>query len=257
MLNMNNTLIYTALSLLVAFMLSFALTVHFWVYAGIVAISLSLFVYGSATVCSGFYLPVLCSGRTREKLIALSFDDGPDPSVTPALLDVMMEHKIQAAFFCIGSKVQANQELLKRMDVEGHLIGNHSYSHHYWFDLFSMKKMKIELQKTQDAIFQATGKRTYLFRPPYGVTNPNLARAAGSLGYIAVGWSLKSRDTVLREKESLLERLKRKIRPGDILLFHDTSEHMEIIIKDLIEWSIRNKYRIVRLDQILHIKAYE
>lgn len=257
MLNMNKTLMYTVLSLLLAFLLSFAVTVPFWVYAAILALSLSLFVYGSASVCSGFYLQVLCAGNKREKRIALTFDDGPHPEVTPAVLDIMKEHQIQAAFFCIGGNIAANQELLKRMDAEGHLIGNHSYSHDYWFDLFSAKRMETELEHTRDAIFQSTGRRARLFRPPYGVTNPNLARAVGMLGYTAVGWSLRSKDTVIREEKSLLDRIKRRIRPGDIILLHDTSPHMVNVLKELVSWLDHNRYQIVRLDQLLNIRAYD
>jgi peptidoglycan/xylan/chitin deacetylase (PgdA/CDA1 family) len=257
MLNMKTTLMYTALSLLVAFLLSFALKVPFWVYAGIIAISLSCFVYGSASVCSGFYLQVLCKSGSGEKAISLSFDDGPDPVITPLVLDVMMKHKIQATFFCIGSKIAANRKVVSRMVEDGHLIGNHSYSHHHWFDLFSFGKMKSELENTQDAIFQVTGKKTKLFRPPYGVTNPTLARVVWSLGYTAVGWSLRSRDTVIREEKVLSERLKKKVRPGDIVLLHDTSEHMIHALKDLIDWANLNHYQIVRLDQLLNIKAYD
>lgn len=248
---------YTAVSLLLAFLASFALTVHCWVYAGIIGISSSFFIYGSATVCSGFYLQVLCAGKTRDRLIALSFDDGPDPQLTPVILDILKERNIQAAFFCVGSKVEANHDLADRINTEGHLLGNHSYSHHYWFDLFSVKKMKSELEKTRDIIFQATGRRVRLFRPPYGVTNPNLARAVGTLGFTAIGWSLRSKDTVIREEKSLLERLKKRISPGDVILLHDTSVQMAAVLEELIDWVSQNHFRIVRLDHMLNIRAYD
>ena len=117
--------------------------------------------------------------------------------------------------------------------------------------------MKRELEITRDIIFQVTGKKPKLFRPPFGVTNPTVARVVRLLGYTAIGWRLKSRDTVIRDEKVLLERLKKKLRPGDIVLFHDTSDHTVNVLTDFIQWTELNNYRIVRLDQLLNIKAYE
>ena len=94
----------------------------------VIIYSLVLF-YGSAYVGSNFYLEVVCAGNTNEKEIAISFDDGPLEDYTSSILATLKQHDVKATFFCIGKRAEANKELLKRVFDEGHIIGNHSYSH--------------------------------------------------------------------------------------------------------------------------------
>ena len=98
--------------------------------------------------------------------------------------------------FCIGNNVASNSELLREIDKRGHLIGNHSWSHERWFDLYPSEKMKEEIEKTNKAIFETIGKKTRLFRPPYGVTNPSLKKALKSFDFYNIGWNIRSFDTI-------------------------------------------------------------
>ena len=136
--------------------------------------------WGSRDIHSDFYLKSICKGNRDKREVALTFDDGPDAQVTPMILDVLKEHNIKATFFIIGSKAEMNPELLKRIDKEGHIIGGHSYSHHFFFDFFSSSKMIREMKKTENMIHSIIGKKICLFRPPYGVTNPPLAKSIQS-----------------------------------------------------------------------------
>ena len=103
----------------------------------------------------------ICSGATDQKEIALTFDDGPDPQLTPQVLEVLAEFDAKGTFFCIGSKVAASPELLQHMDSEGHLLGNHTFSHSHFFDFFPAAKVKAELARTNDQIQQTLGKSSF------------------------------------------------------------------------------------------------
>lgn len=247
---------YTIVCLMIVFLVSFIRSVPVWLYAGILLVALLFFIYGSASIQSGFYLRVLCAAKTHKRVVAISFDDGPHHDITPAVLDVLMQNDVKAVFFCIGKKISANSDTVKRMHAEGHIIGNHSYSHHHFFDLFSLKKMQHEMKQTDDLLFRTIGEKPKLFRPPYGVTNPTIARLVNLLGYTAIGWRLKSRDTVIKDEKVLSERLRKKLRPGDIILFHDTGIHVVNVLRDFISYAKENNYDIVRVDHLLNIKAY-
>ena len=124
------------------------------------------------------------------------------------------------------------------------------------FDLFSSKKMLADLRMTDLAVHEATGLTPKLFRPPYGVTNPNLAKAIVKGSYIPVGWNIRSMDTVIKDEQKLLNKMTGSIKPGAILLFHDTSKTTLAILPDLIKHIHSKGYEIVRLDKMLNVKAY-
>ena len=107
----------------------------------------------------------------------MTFDDGPLPGKTEQILRILREHQAPTAFFCIGNRMEKNPELVKQTHAEGHIIGNHSFSHSSTFDLLSTQKMSGELNAADVAVCDILGFKPRLFRPPYGVTNPNLARA--------------------------------------------------------------------------------
>jgi peptidoglycan/xylan/chitin deacetylase (PgdA/CDA1 family) len=256
MLNFRNTNIF--FSALLVFVLAVHLTkgVPFIVYPFlIVAYSLVIF-YGCYFVDSNFFLPVICSADTSKKEIAISFDDGPAQNFTPETLQVLKEHQVAAAFFCIGNRVPGNEDLLTMIHEQGHVIGNHSHSHHFWFDLFPAKKMMADL-KQMDATTQAViGLTPKLFRPPYGVTNPNLKQAIIRGGYTPVGWSVRSMDTRQSDPAKLLSKMKQQLKPGAVYLFHDTSKATLDMLPKFITWVKSQGYEIVRLDKMLNLNAY-
>ncbi len=256
MLNFRNTNIFFIILLVFVVWVHISNGLPFFVYPVLLlAYSLVVF-YGCYFVDSDFFLPVICSAKTNGKEIAISFDDGPDSSFTPQTLQVLHEHSVKAAFFCIGKKIEGNEIIIQQIHEQGHLVGNHSYSHHFWFDMFSSKKMLADLKAMDSVMESVTGLKPILFRPPYGVTNPNLKKAIIMGGYTPVGWSVRSLDTIAGNEIRLLKKMQASIKPGAVFLFHDTSRIMLSVLPDFIRWVKENGYEIVRLDKMLHLKPY-
>jgi peptidoglycan/xylan/chitin deacetylase (PgdA/CDA1 family) len=211
-------------------------------------IYLLLLVFGSVFVCSDFYVEAFCSAGTDEKIIALTFDDGPHPEITPRVLDMLLKHEIQAMFFVIGSNITDNQLIMERMVREGHVVGNHSFSHSTLFDLWSNRQMSEDIKKAENIIALATGKRPQWFRPPFGVTNPTVAVATHKMGLKVMGWSIRSLDTSIKNVEKIFNRIKKRWRPGGIILLHDTNERVVDVLEMTIVYAKKQGYKFVRAD---------
>lgn len=256
MLNFRNTNIFfiTLLILLTGYDLQHR--VPFFLYVILILAYISILVYGSYFIAAGFYFKSVCAANTVKKEIAISFDDGPADEFTPGILKILKEQQVQAAFFCIGNRIAGREALLRQMHEEGHVIGNHSYSHHPWFDLFAAGKMSADLKMTDRLMEDTLGLRPRLFRPPYGVTNPNLKKAVMRGRYTSVGWSIRSMDTVIKDEQRLLHKVMRSVKPGAIVLFHDTSRATFGILPGFIRELRAGGYEIVRLDKMLKLDPY-
>ncbi|PLX13194.1 MAG: hypothetical protein C0598_04210 [Marinilabiliales bacterium] len=220
------------------------------------AFYISLLILGSASIRFNFYLKSLKRAAIPGKIVALSFDDGPDENTTHKVLEILDFYNMKAGFFCVGSKIEKSPEIVKTIYNKGHVVGNHSYSHSKIFDLRSTKNMIAEIEKTNELIENTIGKKPKLFRPPFGVTNPLLAKAIRQTGVISLGWSLRSWDTN-GKIEKVVSRLKRKVHAGDIILFHDNRETTPEILARFLPYLIDNGYQVVPLDKLLKINAYE
>lgn len=228
-----------------------------WFYVSLFLIFFGLSFLMAFSLRSGYHYPVICRGNSTEKSLSLTFDDGPDPVYTPVVLDVLKKHEVTATFFLIGSKLKGNEEQVKRMQEEGHLLGAHSWSHAYCFDFFPGRKIKKEFLRSNDLLREITGKTPLWFRPPYGVINPMVVKGLKNVYPHVIGWSLRSLDTVKKNPGKVLDKLVKNLHPGAIILLHDrtnfTQNHLETLITDIQ----RNGYQIVPLDQLLNIPAYE
>jgi peptidoglycan/xylan/chitin deacetylase (PgdA/CDA1 family) len=225
-------------------------------YRWLLLIYVSVIFCGSYFIRMGFFLKSICSVKTNEKWVALSFDDGPAAS-TRYILDILKDNEAEAAFFLIGKKITGNEDLIKRMVQEGHIIGNHSFSHHPFFDLFGSGKMLNDMIEMNQLVKNITSLSPKFFRPPYGVTNPNLKKAVLSGGFISIGWSIRSYDTVIKNRHHLLNKILSALKPGAILLLHDTSETTVAILPELLK-AIRQKgFQIVRLDKMVNLNPYD
>ena len=245
-------LYFTALYVLFRFT-----SIHYLVFLGAFLVYLVVMIYGSFYIGSNFYLKPIRSGKTEEKKIALTFDDGPDETITPVIIETLGNYNIKAAFFCVGKKIASNPEILKSLDEQGHLIGNHTCSHSVWFDFYSAKRMMIELQETEQIIQQTINRKVRFFRPPYGVTNPSLAKAVKRCNYTTIGWNIRSLDTPKRKKtKRIVSRVIRKMKPGSIILLHDKHPNIGTVLEKLIEHVHETGYEIVRLDELIKEKAY-
>src|SRR5690606_16893728 len=138
-------------------------------------------------------------------------------------------------FFVIGKNCQENAELLIKLRDEGHLIGNHSFSHTNNLGWASTQKIVEEIIQTNRVIEEITGQKTSWYRPPFGITNQNIARAIERTGMKSVGWTIRSFDTVIHDDEKLLDRTKSRINTkGHILLMHDTCEQTATALEAII-----------------------
>ena len=153
--------------------------------------------------------------------VSLTIDDGPNPEVTPAVLDLLDAAGARATFFCIAEHAQAHPQLCREIMRRGHSVQNHSHRHSHTFSLLGLRGIKRELTRAQDALAQITGQRPRFFRAPAGLRNPFLAPVLHELGLELVSWTRRGFDTVKRDPADVLARLTRGLRAGDILLLHD------------------------------------
>ena len=171
------------------------------------------------------------------KIVYLTFDDGPTPSITPKILDILKEHNVKATFFVIGKKVKENPEIVKRAYNEGHFIGNHTYSHNNSILYKNSEKFISEIEKTDLEIGKAIGidnYHSYLFRFPngfmsnmYKTEKDNYAKILSNMGYSYIDWNALNKDSERKyTNKQLLENLKQSIKNKNILviLMHDTKD---------------------------------
>ena len=163
-------------------------------------------------------LPAHAAAR-RE--IAITIDDGPDPAVTPAVLDLLDAHGAKATFFCIGAEARAHPALCREIVRRGHSVQNHSDRHSRRFSLLGPKAMAREIAAAQASLADITGEAPRFFRAPAGLRNPFLAPVLQRLDLQLVSWTRRGFDTVRREPTDVLARLARGLAAGDILLAHD------------------------------------
>lgn len=180
------------------------------------------------------------------KQVALTFDDGPAAD-TEAILNSLQAEKVKAVFFIIGKNIAGNENLIRRMKAEGHVIGNHSYFHGFNFDWQSAKKMQEEIEATNTALENITGEKPVLFRPPYGVTNPNLGKAIRGTGMKSIGWNLRSMDTVAKDETTLRNKIIAGIKPGSIVLLHDRCSITAHMLPSLIREIKKRGYTFATL----------
>lgn len=187
---------------------------------------------GAYFIGLNFHLKSINSLNTTKKKVLLSFDDGPNAN-TLKVLEVLKKHNANAVFFVIGKNIQENEDVITQIVEEGHLIGNHSFSHHYWIDVWSTKKVTEDFDKCQQLI-EKYQPNTKLFRPPYGVTNPNIAKAVKKLNLQSIGWNVRSYDTSIKDIEKINQRIISKLKPGAIILLHDRLDFMPELLERLL-----------------------
>ena len=256
MLNFRNTNIFfiALLAILIGVHVKYGLPLY--IYPLVLVIYSLIVFYGCYFVGSNFFINIICSANTNQKEIAISFDDGPATNHTPEILQLLKQANIKATFFCIGNRIAGNENILQQIKEDGHIIGNHSYSHHFWFDMFSSKKMLDDLRLMGEELKRVTGLQPKLFRPPYGVTNPNLKKAIIAGDYTPVGWSVRSMDTVVKDENKLLDKINKALKPGAVFLFHDTSTTTLNVLPAFIKEVKNRGYHIVPLDKLLHLTPY-
>lgn len=246
-----------------------------------IVLSITVFmVWASASIRSGVYVRAFCREKTDRKVVYLTFDDGPHPPETERVLDVLRERGARATFFLIGSKVSGNEAVLRRMLEEGHALGLHTYSHAGTFPLLSFDKMLADVNEGKRAVESVAGKKISLFRPPFGVTNPTIAKVIRTLGLQTVGWDVRSFDTMFCKssehsceqsghsckqsehsckqsgyscKQSghdwyvpVVERIMKQVRPGSVILLHDRLDGASELLSLLLDSLAASGYEFTR-----------
>ena len=213
--------------------------------------------FGSARISSNYHIKTFCSNPLEtEKKIALTFDDGPS-IYTLEVLNLLKKYNAKATFFCIGKNIEVHPEILQKVIEEGHLVGNHSYSHSKFFDFYNAKKITEELRKTDELLEKFTSKKINFFRPPYGVTTPSIRRALKVTQHKTIGWNIRSLDGGTTNVELILNRIKKRVSPGGIVLLHDTGEHSVLVLEQFLQFLQQNNYQVVSIEELLNLKAYE
>ena len=177
--------------------------------AAAVGLAAGGFAYASLWPGSRIFGEALVAPR-RARELALTFDDGPNPACTPLLLDLLAEHGIPATFFVLGDRAQAQPQLLRRMVAEGHVIGNHSWSHPN-LALSSNAKIRTQLTETRTTLEQITGVPVKFFRPPFGARRPATLAIARDLGMTPVLWNAMTGDWKEPSGEKIAAKLAAKI----------------------------------------------
>lgn len=246
-----------------------------------IVLSITVFmVWASASIRSGVYVRAFCREKTYRKVVYLTFDDGPHPPETERVLDVLRERGARATFFLIGSKVSGNEAVLRRMLEEGHALGLHTYSHAGTFPLLSFDKMLADVNEGKRAVESVAGKKISLFRPPFGVTNPTIAKVVRTLRLQTVGWNVRSFDTMFCKssehsckssehsceqseysckqsehscKQSghdwyvpVVERIMKQVRPGSVILLHDRLDGASELLALLLDSLAASGYDFTR-----------
>jgi len=158
---------------------------------------------------------------TSRGEVALSIDDGPEPAVTPHVLNLLDEYRVKATFFCVGRRVEECEELAREIAHRGHAIENHSYRHLNYFSLLGPRALAYEIERAQEAIGAVTGRRPLFFRAPAGLRSPLLDPILKRLDLLLASWTRRGFDSVNGDPESVFARLASGLAAGDILLLHD------------------------------------
>ncbi len=229
-----------------------------WLIVIAIVIFMLFMFWASADIGSNIYLRALCRSKTSEKIVALTFDDGPHAEMTPRVLDLLKKNDVKATFFLIGRNAEQSPELVRRMVDEGHIVANHTFSHQGVFPLSSAATVADELRRCNDTLYNIIGRRPKLFRPPFGVTNPIIGGVVNDMKFRTIGWSIRSLDTVeSRSRTSVCRKVLNSLRPGAVILLHDRCANSPELLEMLIS-GIRNKgYRVVPITEMFNIDAYE
>ncbi len=188
-----------------------------------------------------------------QKMIALTFDDGPHPSYTERILEILRDNEINATFFVIGENAEKHPELIRRITEDGHEIGNHTFDHK------PLRKkaedvIEDEIMRGESAVYGAAGYRPKLLRPPEGKYSEKVVKVAKKLGYTVVLWSVDTRDWAHRSADSICRTVMENVTSGDIILCHDfisgeshTAEALSVLVPKLKE----EGYSFVTVSQLI------
>lgn len=194
------------------------------------------------------------SAKIQEKALAMTFDDGPHPSLTPRLLDILKERNIKCTFFLIGEQVKMYPNIVRRIIAEGHEIGNHTWTH-CSLTSRSDEQIRSELKKSEDAVFEVAGVRPHLVRPPYGAINARIKDLMfAEFGYSTIMWSVDPQDWRRPGVAAVTSRLVNGAHPGAIMLSHDIHPPTITAMPAMFDQLLAKGYQFVTVSQLLNME---
>lgn len=188
-----------------------------------------------------------------DKVVALTFDDGPFPPFTNQIRDILKQQQIKATFFVVGRQIALYPQLIKELTQDGFLIGNHSYSHSALGGA-SDEVLQWELNATRDLIVTAGGKEPHWFRPPFGSTSDRLGQLAAAKGYRVVSWNVDSMDWANKDANFIANQVIVNVKPGAIVLLHDGGgdrTNTVAALPQIIQKLKEQGYKFVTLDELV------
>lgn len=200
----------------------------------------------------------LLSGPAHNKQVALTFDDGPDQRFTPQVLDILKQYDVKATFFLIGYKAENNPQIVRRIQEEGHIIGNHSYNHPN-FPKLPTSLFELQTEQTQSILSSLIGYEPSLLRPPYGAINEDQLKWAISKHFLVVNWDVDSLDWKGLHPDEIKANVLDNVHPGAIVLQHSAGGHGQDLsstvqaLPAIIESLQRDNYELVTVPQLLNI----
>lgn len=232
-INFRSTTTLFLLGLMAFFWFRHSIDLSYWYLVIWLHLFILVQVAGAYFIGMNFHVDSVNFLDIQDKKVILSFDDGPHVPNTVGVLDVLKKHQVKAVFFIIGKNIAGNEAIMQRLVNEGHQLGNHSFSHDPWIDLWPAKKITADLEACQKLIeiYQPHQKT---MRPPYGVTNPNMAKAIKNMGLTSIGWSIRSYDTSIKDIAKIKQRILSRLKPGAIILLHDRLDYMPELLEELI-----------------------
>ena len=208
--------------------------------------------WGSFDVRLSFFTPIISKAPyPKNHTIALTFDDGPT-DFTPQVLDLLKKYNAKATFFCIGTQLETHPKIVQRIFEEGHCLGNHSYSHPTKMGFLPVEEVFKEIEGCEQVFLNQLNFKPNYYRPPFGVTNPNIAKALKRFDYKVIGWSNRSLDTVLKSEQAIFDRVYKKVKSGDIVLMHDTALKNVLALELLLKQLSVDNYTFVTIDELLN-----
>jgi peptidoglycan/xylan/chitin deacetylase (PgdA/CDA1 family) len=257
MITHKNISLFFIFLLLLLLLLKLYTAINFVWFLGIIVIWIGINAFGSAQISSNYHVKAFCNNPSEtEKKIALTFDDGPS-IYTLEVLELLKKYNAKATFFCIGKNIEKHPEILQKVIDEGHLVGNHSYSHSKFFDFYTEATIREELEKTDTLLEKFTLKKINFFRPPYGVTTPSIGRALKITGHKVIGWNIRSLDGGTKDQNLIFNRIIKRVSPGGIVLLHDTGLHSVLVLEQFLQFLQQNNYKVISVEELLNLKAYE
>ena len=203
----------------------------------------------------------VCSVPTREKVVALTYDDGPHPTFTPQILDVLDRYHVKATFFMIGQRMESFPDLVEEVAKRGHAIGNHTYTHPRNLEKSTPSQVIQELEKCEEVIERLTEHRAKLFRPPRGMLDGTVLTISSEEGYRTILWSVCADHHDAPTPQDMAARVLRRVHPGSIILAHDgtfPSRIRDVEATSLIIAGLQKRgYRFVTVPELLELGRAE